>query len=155
MSTQEFTAARNQAFWKMCERLGLEDHELDLACNIWEYAERTMQGKSLQTTPAILKPAAIKARKNGKNILPAVLSQADTQFLVSVLRDLLKDCSEAKAQVRVYAKQVFSYCDPADPETKDDFETLNKLRDAERDMTDLYKRLSRVQSQMKKMRKLG
>jgi hypothetical protein len=145
-------------FWLVINKLGLEDHEVDLAALIWEKCEKAMQGKTNQT-PTLLTGKAPRIQGAKTFVLkPATpdetaLTREELQFLKSHLNKILSFQTEYMKRLKASIANVWDVCDPSDPPSTFQFKSLNELKDIMRSCKSTFSKMSKIQTKIK--RKLG
>lgn len=132
-------------FYNLVNRMGLEDHELDLAFSVWSAAERAVQGKPSQVA-SLLEPVKPKKVKTKAPELDTAELMIQKHVNATFLR-LLEDCLQHD---RIYANTLWLKCDKIDPETTDEFKLMNKLRDDIRGTRKFMNKLAGIQRKLKK-----
>lgn len=131
-------------FQQTCARLGLEDHELDLAEIIWSKCEHAFQGGSVQDAALLTKPQ-VRIRVNQET-----LTRQDMQYLSNVLSKALTQGENFKQSAKRSADALWRKCDKNDPETAEYFSQLNRLRNFQRNMKRAFNKLAVIQSKLKR-----
>ncbi len=149
-------------FWLVVNKLGLEDHEVDLAALIWEKCEKAMQGKTNQTptlltgkAPRIQGPKTFAPRSTFNEVSPdeTALTREELQFLKSYLNKSLSFQTEHMKRLKASIANIWNSCDPSDPSSTFQFKSLNELKDIMRSYKSTFNKMSKIQTKIK--RKLG
>jgi hypothetical protein len=141
-------------FEQTCFRLGLEDHELDLAEIIWSKCEKAMQGAAIQDANLLVpKVRDFRPRQVVEVVKEDNLSRQDIQFLSGVLSQVLAKGEELKKSFRRSANNLWQECDKANPNSYQTFKQLNKLRTIQRKVKNSLNKVSNLQRKLK--RRLG
>lgn len=81
------------------------------------------------------------------------LTQAQIQFLSSVLNRILNSFEESKIVMKRNINMLWDESDPGDPETADNYRALNKWKNHLRELKLTYNRMAATQRILKKMQK--
>lgn len=134
-------------FAHMVDRMGLEDGELALAEIVWKKAERAMQGLPVQEAVLLKEPLVFAPERETNE-----LTREDVQFLTKMLSDMLSIAQCNSETLKAEIQYVWLLCDPDDEETKNNFNTLNSLRNYQRKVGRMTRKLEKIQHKLKKQR---
>lgn len=146
-----------EEFWNLSNRLGLEDHEIDMAYLIWSRAEDAMQGKPLQK-PRLLTKDSQKGFMDKKTstfhltgtVNDSELSKSEMQFLTMSLKTTLNNLEEYNKRLKNIAQAYWLQCDKEDDSTSDTFNTLKQCLNLKSKVKKDTKKIATIQSKLKK-----
>lgn len=135
-------------FYTMCDNMGLEDHELDLADIIWCKAEKSMLGVKEKQVASLLATKEKKPKTKTKS-----LTQADVQRMINLNKSVLKLIQSYISEYNGVKAELYDKCDPDDPSTEEAFIEYKKLSSFLKTLKEKKSNFSNIQAKLKQIRK--
>jgi hypothetical protein len=141
-------------FANMVDRMGLEDGELALAEIVWQRCEKAMQQKPQQEAVLVSDKLQKFLQTYAYNHRSVALTTDELHWLTTMFTTFLRLGEDNLAAIKEEIQGAWLLCDPDDPKTEDNFAYLNELRTIQQKWKKSHKRLSSIQTKLKKNRKM-